>query len=152
MIAVANAGFRAIAPDYRGYGPSDIPREPEKTSFVDLVNDTASILDSLAISKAFVIGKDFGSLVGYLFHPQKVAGIITLGVPFMPPGSHHGYLSLPEGFYMRRWREVGRAEADFGRSLGDNSAYPQQGLNVEAPALLIMGKDDYLFKFPGMEE
>ncbi|KVG43318.1 Epoxide hydrolase-like protein [Cynara cardunculus var. scolymus] len=31
MIAVANAGYRAIAPDYRGYGLSDIPAEPEKT-------------------------------------------------------------------------------------------------------------------------
>ncbi|KAJ0759105.1 putative soluble epoxide hydrolase [Helianthus annuus] len=51
MIAVANAGFRAIAPDYRGYGLSDIPAEPQKASFTDLVKDTASILDSLAISK-----------------------------------------------------------------------------------------------------
>ncbi|MFS7933081.1 putative soluble epoxide hydrolase [Helianthus anomalus] len=51
MIAVANAGFRAIAPDYRGYGLSDIPQQPEKTSFADLVNDTAFILDYLAISK-----------------------------------------------------------------------------------------------------
>ena len=51
MIAVANAGFRAITPDYRGYGQSDVPVEPEKTSFVDLVKDTASILNYLAISK-----------------------------------------------------------------------------------------------------
>ncbi|KAJ0582526.1 putative soluble epoxide hydrolase [Helianthus annuus] len=51
MIAVANAGFRAIAPDYRGYGLSDIPQQPHNTKFADLVNDTASILDSLAISK-----------------------------------------------------------------------------------------------------
>ena len=54
MIAVANAGFRAIAPDYRGYGLSDVPAEPEKTSFVDLVKDTASILNSLAISKVHI--------------------------------------------------------------------------------------------------
>ncbi|KAB1227441.1 Bifunctional epoxide hydrolase 2 [Morella rubra] len=27
MIALANAGFRAIAPDYRGYGLSDVPPE-----------------------------------------------------------------------------------------------------------------------------
>ncbi|KAF2303377.1 hypothetical protein GH714_017564 [Hevea brasiliensis] len=31
MIALANVGFRAIAPDYRGYGLSESPREPEKT-------------------------------------------------------------------------------------------------------------------------
>ncbi|KAJ0590786.1 putative soluble epoxide hydrolase [Helianthus annuus] len=118
MIAVANAGFRAIAPDYRGYGLSDIPQQPDKTSFVDLVNDTASILDSLAISKVFVIGKDFGAMVGYTFallHPERVAGIATLGVPFRPPGSQKSHQVLPEGFYIRRWQEPGRAEADFGR-------------------------------------
>ncbi|KVH89559.1 uncharacterized protein LOC112527047 [Cynara cardunculus var. scolymus] len=118
MIAVANAGYRAIAPDYRGYGLSDIPAEPEKTSFADLVADTATILDSLAIPKVFVIAKDFGGMVGYifsLFFPEKLAGIITLGIPYMPPEALQQLQTLPEGFYMRRWREPGRAEADFGR-------------------------------------
>ncbi|XP_076942193.1 epoxide hydrolase 3-like [Bidens hawaiensis] len=118
MIAVANVGFRAIAPDYRGYALSDVPQQPEKATFRDLVSDMASILDSFAISKAYVVAKDFGSMVGYLFalfHPEKVATIITIGLPFMPPGSHHGYLALPEGFYFRRFREPGRAEADFAR-------------------------------------
>ncbi|KAJ9565932.1 hypothetical protein OSB04_001898 [Centaurea solstitialis] len=110
MIAVANAGFRAIAPDYRGYGLSDVPAKPEKTSFADLVADTAAILDSLSISKVFVIAKDFGAMVGYifsLFFPEKLAGIITLGIPYMPPEALQQLQTLP--------REPGRAEADFGR-------------------------------------
>ncbi|KAK9068896.1 hypothetical protein SSX86_013012 [Deinandra increscens subsp. villosa] len=118
MIAVANAGFRAIAPDFRGYGLSDSPAEPEKATFADLINDTASILDALAISKVFVIGKDFGAIVAYPFalqHREKVAGIVTLGLPFMPPGAFTHEFVLPEGFYPRRWQEPGRAEADFGR-------------------------------------
>ncbi|XP_076948738.1 epoxide hydrolase 2-like [Bidens hawaiensis] len=226
MIAVANSGFRAIAPDYRGYGLSDIPTRPENTTFVDLVNDTASILDSLSISKAYVIGKDFGAMVAYRFalnHPQKVAGIITLGVPFRPPSSYKSQQTLPEGFYILRWQEPGRAEADFGRfdaktvvrkvyTMFSKSEIPiagenqeimdlvdpsdplpswfteedlkvygdlynksgfqtalqvpyrsfkekieplKQGLSdmkIEAPALFIMGEEDYVFKFPGTEE
>ncbi|KAI3800377.1 hypothetical protein L1987_28467 [Smallanthus sonchifolius] len=57
-------------------------------------------------------------MVGYtfaLFHPEKVARIITLGVPFMPPDFHKSHEALPEGFYIRRWLEAGKAEADFGR-------------------------------------
>lgn len=119
MIAVAKAGYRALAPDYRGYGLSDIPAEPEQTSFLDLVKDTASILDSLNISsKVFVVAKDFGAMVAYrfaLFYPEKVAGVITLGVPFMRPNRPINHQPLPEGFYIRRWMEPGRAEADFGR-------------------------------------
>ena len=51
MIALAKAGFRAIAPDFRGYGLSDQPAEPEKTTFADLIDDLIGILDALEINK-----------------------------------------------------------------------------------------------------
>ena len=51
MLAVANAGFRAIAPDFRGYGLSQVPAEPEKTTFKDLVDDILGILDSFGVQK-----------------------------------------------------------------------------------------------------
>ena len=47
MLAVAKPGFRAIGPDFRGYGLSEVPAEPEKTTFKDLVDDLLAILDSL---------------------------------------------------------------------------------------------------------
>ncbi|KAK9057343.1 hypothetical protein SSX86_022178 [Deinandra increscens subsp. villosa] len=118
MIALATAGFRSIALDYRGYGLSDPPAEPEKASYDDFVNDIASILDSLSISKVFVIAKDFGVWVAYSFillHQEKIAGIVTLGMAFTPPAAYKPRFALPEGFYVRRWQEPGRAEADFGR-------------------------------------
>ncbi|KAJ9566062.1 hypothetical protein OSB04_002028 [Centaurea solstitialis] len=128
MLAIANAGFRAIALDHRGFGLSDVPAEPDKTSFADLVGDIATILASLNISKipfntdssmkVFIIAKDFGAMVAYIFavfFPEKLAGIITLGIPYMPPQNLLQFQTLPEGFYMRRWQEPGRAEADFGR-------------------------------------
>lgn len=49
MIAVAEAGFRAIAPDFRGYGLSELPMNPEKTTFRDLVDDLHDMIDSLGI-------------------------------------------------------------------------------------------------------
>lgn len=55
----------------------------------------------------FVIGKDFGAMVAYpfaLLYPEKVAGVITLGVPFMRPGGPNHLQTLPEGFYIRRWQ------------------------------------------------
>lgn len=47
MVAAAKAGFRALAPDYRGYGLSDPPPEPEKASFKDII----AVLDALSIDK-----------------------------------------------------------------------------------------------------
>ncbi|XP_023924086.1 uncharacterized protein LOC112035491 isoform X2 [Quercus suber] len=118
MMAVANAGFRAIAPDYRGYGLSDPPPEPAKASFTDFLTDLLGILDALQLPKVFLIAKDFGARPAYLFanlHPERVLGVVTMGVPYLPPGPTTFHKYLPEGFYISRWREPGRAEADFGR-------------------------------------
>ncbi|KAJ4825875.1 hypothetical protein Tsubulata_024324, partial [Turnera subulata] len=50
ILAIASAGYRAIAFDFRGYGLSELPPEPEKGTFMDLVDDTVSLLDRLGIS------------------------------------------------------------------------------------------------------
>ncbi|KAL3851291.1 hypothetical protein ACJIZ3_013173 [Penstemon smallii] len=118
MLAVAKAGFRAVAPDYRGYGLSDPAPEPEKTTYADFLSDILALLDALSISKAFLVAKDFGARAAYLFallYPEKVSGVVTLGIPFLPPGPIRFHELLPEGFYISRWQEPGRAETDFGR-------------------------------------
>ncbi|KAK4438649.1 Epoxide hydrolase A [Sesamum alatum] len=118
MTAVSSAGFRAIAPDFRGYGLSEQPPQPEKTSFKDLLDDLLAILDTLNIQKVFLVGKDFGARVVFHFglvHPERVAALVTLGVPFLLTGPQAFPTDLPKGFYMLRWQEPGRAEKDFGR-------------------------------------
>lgn len=76
MVAAAAAGYRAICPDLRGYGFSDPHPHPQNASFEDFVEDIVGILDFLLIPKAFLVGKDFGSWIAYLFSlffPGKVA-------------------------------------------------------------------------------
>jgi len=118
MIALAEAGFHAIAPDFRGYGLSDQPSEPEKAAYYDLVEDLVGLLDALGIKKAFVVGKDFGAFVTYYFdlcHPDRVKGIVTLGIPYRKPGVVSNWDSVPKGLYVRHWQESGRGLADLGR-------------------------------------
>ncbi|PHU26512.1 hypothetical protein BC332_04844 [Capsicum chinense] len=89
MMAVAKAGYRAIAPDFRGYGLSDQPPQPGKTTFLDLTKDILALLDALNISKVFLVGKDFGTIVISRFvtlSEERVSGFIVMGVPFLPPG------------------------------------------------------------------
>jgi pimeloyl-ACP methyl ester carboxylesterase len=118
MIALAEAGFHAIAPDFRGYGLSDQPSEPEKAAYYDLVEDMAGLLDALSIEKGFVVGKDFGAAIAYYFdlcHSHRVKGIVTLGVPYIKPCEFARSDLTPKDFYVRHWQEPGRGLADFGR-------------------------------------
>ncbi|GKC51973.1 putative epoxide hydrolase, partial [Tanacetum coccineum] len=55
MTTVAKVGYRALAPDYRGYGLLDTPAKRDQIFFVDLVKDIGSILDHLNISKVIFI-------------------------------------------------------------------------------------------------
>lgn len=51
MLAVAAAGYRAVAPDWRGYGLSDQPPEPEAAAYSDLIEDLLAVLDALSVPK-----------------------------------------------------------------------------------------------------
>uniref|UniRef100_A0A2P2KQM5 Bifunctional epoxide hydrolase 2-like n=1 Tax=Rhizophora mucronata TaxID=61149 RepID=A0A2P2KQM5_RHIMU len=68
--------------------------------------------------QVFLVGKDFAAFPTYLvavLHPSKVSGVVTLGVPYIPPNSKAVQTHLmPKGFYITRWQEPGWAEADFG--------------------------------------
>jgi pimeloyl-ACP methyl ester carboxylesterase len=76
MIAVAKAGFRAIAPDYRGYGLSDPPPQPEKALFSDLITDLLGILDALQISKVFLTRNLFGLLFFSMFKDSDESYVV----------------------------------------------------------------------------
>ncbi|GKB30555.1 bifunctional epoxide hydrolase 2-like protein [Tanacetum coccineum] len=118
MMALAKAGYRAIAPDFRGYGLSDPPHDINKFCFSDLVDDVLAMVDLLAIDKIVIVAKDFGVRPAFLFallYPTRVAGVVSLGVPHAPFGPRKFHIELPKGFYINRWKEPGRAEADFAR-------------------------------------
>jgi len=47
MQALAEAGFRAVAPDQRGYGQTDVPEAVEEYTYFHLVGDIVGLLDAL---------------------------------------------------------------------------------------------------------
>lgn len=56
-----------------------------------------------------LVGKDFGARWAYhyaLVHPDRVAAIVTMGVPFLVPGLESFRTDLPQGFYFLRWQVV----------------------------------------------
>lgn len=87
--ALAQAGFRALAPDLRGYGQSDCPPEVEKYSILDYIGDVVGLLDALGVEQAVIAGHDFGATVAWqaaLLRPERFRGLVALGVPFRRRG------------------------------------------------------------------
>jgi pimeloyl-ACP methyl ester carboxylesterase len=75
---------RVIAPDFRGFGWSDVPRDGYEKD--QLMRDVLALLDELGIEKLHVAGHDWGGYVGFLLaleHPERVNRLLALNV--LPP-------------------------------------------------------------------
>jgi pimeloyl-ACP methyl ester carboxylesterase len=88
--AVAAAGFRAIAPDQRGYAESSAPAEVSAYGIGELTGDLVGLLDKLGIERAVFVGHDWGGFVAWampVLHPQRTCGVIGVCTPYMaiPP-------------------------------------------------------------------
>ncbi|REK13019.1 MAG: alpha/beta hydrolase [Planctomycetota bacterium] len=85
--ALAEAGYRAIAPDQRGYGLTEQPEDVDAYTIVHLCDDLAGLLDAQKIDKAVFVGHDWGGMVVWmmpLLHPDRVLGVVGVNTPFMP--------------------------------------------------------------------
>jgi len=80
---VAN-GFRAIAPDLRGFGRSDRPEGVAAYSLLNAVADAVGLLDALGIDAADIVAHDWGAGVAWLTataRPNRVRRLVVLSVP-----------------------------------------------------------------------
>jgi len=84
--ALAKAGYRAIAPDQRGYGRTSRPDPVTDYDMAHLTGDLTGLLDALGLKKAVFAGHDWGGIVVWqmpVYHPDRVAGVIGVNTPFL---------------------------------------------------------------------
>lgn len=65
MVALANAGYRAIAPDLRGYNRSDKPTAIRDYTMTELTGDVLGLLDALGLASVDLVTHDWGGAVGW---------------------------------------------------------------------------------------
>jgi pimeloyl-ACP methyl ester carboxylesterase len=65
VTALAEAGFRVIVPDLRGYGLSDKPSEVEAYSLPLLAGDVMAVLADAGVERAHVVGHDWGAALAW---------------------------------------------------------------------------------------
>ncbi len=122
--ALARAGYRAIAPDLRGYGESGSPGRADQYTIFHAVGDLVALIDALGETQAVVVGNDWGATIAWqaaLMRPDRFRAVVALTVPMMgippvPPSR-----IFPEGeealFYVLYFQEPDGAEVEFGRDV-----------------------------------
>ena len=115
--ALAEAGYRVIAPDMRGYGDSSAPAEIEAYDIVTLCGDLTGLLDELGAEQAIFVGHDWGAIVVWnlsLLAPERVRAVAGLSVPFVPrppaPPTQVMRRKIGEDFYIVWFQEPGVAD------------------------------------------
>ncbi|HET6499725.1 MAG TPA: alpha/beta hydrolase [Amycolatopsis sp.] len=112
QVAVLGArGFRAIAPDQRGYSPGVRPENPAEYGMAELVGDVLAIADELAWTRFDLVGHDWGGAVAWWTaaeHPDRVRTLTAVSTPH--PGALAHALRTDEdqqlrSAYLTEWRQ-----------------------------------------------
>lgn len=82
--ALAEAGYRAVAPDLRGYNASDKPQGVDAYRLGALGGDILGLLDVLGEERVHLVGHDWGGVVAWWLaanHPERVERLVVVNAP-----------------------------------------------------------------------
>ncbi|MDQ0456193.1 alpha/beta fold hydrolase [Rhizobium paknamense] len=122
--ALARVGYRAVAPDMRGYGKSESPERADQYTVFHAVGDLVALLDALGERQAVVVGHDWGATIAWqaaLMRPDRFRAVVALSVPMMgqPPVPPSQIFPQDDSslFYTLYFQDPNEAEAEFGRDV-----------------------------------
>lgn len=119
MQPLVDAGYHVVAPDLRGFGGTEAPKEVNRYGLMELTGDMVGILDVLNVRDAVIVGHDWGASLAWqaaLVRPDRFRGVAAVGVPMMgrspaPPTTIFP-ASADAEFYVTYFQHVGVAEAE----------------------------------------
>jgi len=153
--ALANAGYRVVAPDLRGFGKSSRPEGVEAYSIINVFGDITSLLDELKIDKTHVVGHDWGAGVAWgltAFAADRVASLTALSVGHpLSFGDRTNLQQLQASWYMLLFQFEGVAEEFISRNdwefarrwMGDEIDAGQYIEDLSRPGALTAGLNWY---------
>ncbi|HLL85101.1 MAG TPA: alpha/beta hydrolase [Longimicrobium sp.] len=101
--ALAAAGFRAVAPDMRGYNLSDKPAGYRSYTVQQLAADVVGLVRALGAERVHLVGHDWGGIVAWhvaMHHPEIVDRLVVINAPH--PGVFRREIRKPDQF-VRSW-------------------------------------------------
>ncbi|WP_030729607.1 alpha/beta fold hydrolase [Streptomyces sp. NRRL F-2890] len=118
--ALADAGYRAVAIDVRGYGRSSAPAGVDAYRMLAHVADNTGVVAALGERTAVIVGHDWGSRIAAdsaLLRPDVFTAVGMLSVAYSPhggprPSEVFASMGGEEEFYVSYFQRPGRAEAE----------------------------------------
>jgi len=110
--ALADAGYRAVALDMRGYGGTSKPQAIGAYNLSQLIADAVGAVSALGAEQAVVVGHDWGAPVAWysaLMRPDVMRAVAVLSVPYLPP------FALPEGVTLGQIMASGAGDRQYYR-------------------------------------
>ena len=125
IAALAESGYRVIAPDQRGYGRTEKPHDISAYTGLHTAGDIIGLVSAVGESSAVIVGHDWGAPVAWtsaLLRPDIFRGLALLSVPYMPRGpvSPLSVFRAAFGdkiFYMQYFQDEGVAERELERDV-----------------------------------
>jgi pimeloyl-ACP methyl ester carboxylesterase len=109
LVLLGSAGYRAVAPDQRGYAPGARPPAVADYALPRLVADVLAIADTMQMPTFDLVGHDWGGMVAWVVaarHSDRVRSLTVVSTPHpdalraVPPtpdpsgGGHPGFMDL----------------------------------------------------------
>jgi len=101
---LAEAGFRVIVPDQRGYNLSDKPNGVSSYQMGVLVDDVLGLADAFDYERFHLAGHDFGAMVGWnlaMRHQERLKRLAIANVPH--PAVMRNYLRTHPSQMLKSW-------------------------------------------------
>jgi pimeloyl-ACP methyl ester carboxylesterase len=101
---LADAGFRVVAPDMRGFNRSTQPAGVDSYAPGELVADVRGLVEHLGYARAHVVGHDWGGIVAWetaIREPDLVGKLAVLNAPH--PEAYRQTVRRSPGQALRSW-------------------------------------------------
>ncbi|KAK7284388.1 hypothetical protein RJT34_19133 [Clitoria ternatea] len=149
ILALSSLGYRAVAPDLRGYGDTEAPTSVSSYTGFHIVGDLVALIDSLGVDQVFLVAHDWGALIAWyfcMFRPHRIKAYVCLSVPFL---RRHPNIKTVDGlramygddYYICRFQEPGKMEAEMAE-VGANYVL-KNILTTRKPGPPIFPKGEY---------